>query len=381
MSFSGAIFHPCNSYIMTQEVITAAAIGSPVIPRLRVPHIKVCKITPSSVHLEWSSEASDDHVHLEIRLEFQNEIMTALQGPVNLGQCKIQQLHPNVVYTIHPRVRRLFRSEGGDIPDGSKPIWQTPSPNQIAVTFTTPNPLSAKDLDRITTEIFQCLVRKDVDQCLKLLNQYDSELHPEARDGYGKTMLMLAARYTGSHPELTQKLLDMGANVNATTAADKTALMYASAFGYTEVVRLLIHHGATVDRRDQGGSTSLMWASDNGHPEIVEVLLEKGADVSAVDLSGKTSLMRLASQSAGSSKVAEVLLKAGADVNKVDRDGNTALMMAALNGNRVLVETLLGHGADPALKNHFYHDALDLAKANYHERIMDILSAAIKKLE
>ena len=49
-----------------------------------------------------------------------------------------------------------------------------------------------------------------------------------------------------------------------------TALMYASLFGYIEIVKELIKAG--VDIKDRYGDTALDWAKDEGHNDIVELL-------------------------------------------------------------------------------------------------------------
>ena len=58
-----------------------------------------------------------------------------------------------------------------------------------------------------------------------------------ARDDYGDTALMLAARY--GHKEIAQALLDKGANPDAQDKGGYTALMLAAHKGHKEIAGLL----------------------------------------------------------------------------------------------------------------------------------------------
>ena len=49
------------------------------------------------------------------------------------------------------------------------------------------------------------------------------------------------------------------------------------------LVRQLLDEGAPVDEKDESGKTALMWASENGHTEVVRLLLSKGAAIDVKD--------------------------------------------------------------------------------------------------
>ena len=44
--------------------------------------------------------------------------------------------------------------------------------------------------------------------------------------------------------------------------------------GFTERVRRLLGEGAALDEKDEYGKTALMWASGRGHTEVVQLLLD-----------------------------------------------------------------------------------------------------------
>lgn len=90
----------------------------------------------------------------------------------------------------------------------------------------------------------------------------------------GETPLMLAA--IKGDEALAQKLLDMGAPVNANYGW--TALHYAASTGQTEMVRFLIQKGAEVNARTERGVTPLYMASRIIATSTVDALLKAGAD-------------------------------------------------------------------------------------------------------
>src|SRR5689334_11574492 len=76
-------------------------------------------------------------------------------------------------------------------------------------------------------------------------------------------------------------LLQSGADVNMKDRrGGATPLMNAAAFGSIETMRLLIEKGADVNARSAGNATALMWAATD--LAKVRLLLVKGADVNAV---------------------------------------------------------------------------------------------------
>jgi ankyrin repeat protein len=100
-----------------------------------------------------------------------------------------------------------------------------------------------------------------------------------ARDQYGQTALMLAARL--GHLEATQTLVDAGADLNHTAKYRLSALMLATINGRDAVVRLLVDTGADPQLRGTGapgfhGKTALDLARDLGRDSIAELLAGGG---------------------------------------------------------------------------------------------------------
>ena len=81
----------------------------------------------------------------------------------------------------------------------------------------------------------------------------------------------------GNYCPYTRALIDAGADINAKDEAGSTALMVASEYGRTEIVKLLIATGADVNIKNELGWTALMWASRWGRKETVKLLIDAGA--------------------------------------------------------------------------------------------------------
>ena len=111
------------------------------------------------------------------------------------------------------------------------------------------------------------------------------------QDSSGWTALMLASWY--GHTEIVRMLLERSEIlVNLQNSGGSTALMMASEYRYTEIVKLLLERPEIdVNLQDKGGWTALMYASRWGNTEIVKLLLnKKGIKPSLKNRRGKNYL-------------------------------------------------------------------------------------------
>ena len=175
---------------------------------------------------------------------------------------------------------------------------------------------------------------------------------------------MTAAR-TGN-PEVVERLLDAGADPNASATRGQSALMWAASQHHSDVVGVLLEHGADVHARSEtwsqvmaipphsapanqqdvphGGNTALTFAARVGDLPSARMLVNAGADVDDADARGVSATV-LALHS-GFGDLAEYLLVEGADPNAQEA-GFSALHVAIMRRDEGLARSLLDHGADP----------------------------------
>ena len=128
----------------------------------------------------------------------------------------------------------------------------------------------------------------------------------------GQTALMWAA--AEDHPAVAQALLDLGADVHASSDSDGlerrrnpeieplttfnprnteggfTPLVFAARQGALETARVLVASGANVHETAPAGSSALLIAINNYHYELAAFLVDSGADPGATDPDGYTAL-------------------------------------------------------------------------------------------
>ena len=120
-------------------------------------------------------------------------------------------------------------------------------------------------------------------------------------------------------------------------------------------------------------------ASFFGHEPVVRQLLEHGAKVDEASSNDMRVMPLHSAAAARSVPIARLLLERGAPVNARQGRGSlgfTPLMEAAFNGQADMVETLLGHGADPGLRDEEGRSAADHARAQGHAAVAERLGGA-----
>lgn len=135
----------------------------------------------------------------------------------------------------------------------------------------------------------------------------------------------------------------------------RTPLSWAVAYGHEEISNLLLQHGADPDHKNRYGCTPLFYAAVSGNVRIVQSLIKAGARVDTLDQNGRTPLFHAASgNSLHLMPVAfhgdclasvKLLLDHGGSAIQVDKIGQTPLFAAAGNGRESVVKLLIERNA------------------------------------
>ncbi|WP_264705551.1 ankyrin repeat domain-containing protein [Wolbachia endosymbiont (group A) of Gymnosoma rotundatum] len=98
-----------------------------------------------------------------------------------------------------------------------------------------------------------------------------------AEGGYYETPLHYAVFH--GNLEITEYLIEKGADVNARNRNSNTPLHLAIMKGKIDVVKVLLKHNADVNAKNNEGKTALHYATDFNHRDLVELLLAHGASI------------------------------------------------------------------------------------------------------
>lgn len=198
---------------------------------------------------------------------------------------------------------------------------------------------------------------------------------PHLRDLNGYTAL-----HHADAPEVIDLLVKAGLDPNDLSTPDDevpgcTPLQFALREEYAaEVVPTLLAAGADPHRTDTLGRNAWFYCFD---AQCVDLLLSLGFEVNAQDREGRTVLHHLLAWTHRLYdrylEAAERLVQRGMNLNAADCEGNTVLhrMASCYNSehDRPSLEFLLGHEADPSLRNHKGQQPWQCVKRKYKDAI------------
>lgn len=190
-------------------------------------------------------------------------------------------------------------------------------------------------------------------------------------------MLVAAAR-AGDDREVN-RLLDAGADPNATDGDGRTAVTHAAYGGHATVVRALVDAGADVDRQDASRANALLSTGETGSLAVLEEVLAAKPDLARTNRFGGTALIPAADR--GHVAIVRRLLETGMDVDHVNDLGWTALLEAVILGDggakhAEIVRLLVAAGADTAIADREGVTPLEHARAAGHAELVSILERA-----
>lgn len=289
----------------------------------------------------------------------------------------------------------------------SNPNRNTP-PNALSAVFVTPLPFASTNLPHTNINTNEA-------------NEYDIQpLAYAVRNGdYNKAKALLQ---DGANPNASFHILSDAVGVEE-GAATKTALqgvrastpplMVAAAMGNVEITNLLIDYGAQINAQDNLGYTPLMAAAVKGRIGVIQTLITKGAhkevtntlgetvlhlairynhaeiackfifnhaDINCVvrgePFAGATPLIYLVMHTTldqSSLNILHKLLEADADKEHKDNYGMTALAYAIKNGYKDIAKDLINAGTDLHWQGSRGEDYLLLAIQNERVDLVKIL--------
>ena len=205
-------------------------------------------------------------------------------------------------------------------------------------------------------------------QVVELLLKEHADINTLNKNGV--TALMLASE--NDNHQVAEVLLKEHANINQQDENGWTALMIASQNGHHQVVELLLKEHAGINTQEEDGWTALMLASQNGHHQVVELLLKEHADINHKRKDGVTALM-IASLN-GHTQTVKLLLQWDVDVTIQTKDeGYNALMLACQEGHLEVVECLLQSQVDPNILAYNRATAFSLAALSGNRDLVNVL--------
>jgi ankyrin repeat protein len=111
---------------------------------------------------------------------------------------------------------------------------------------------------------------------LRYLLEHGAYPGPKGENGF-HPLVYLCRADKGEQPEKIKLLLEYHAPVNAPGPKGRTALHYAAAAGFLQVMTVLLDHGADYRIRDHQGETPLALARRYGRFAAVKLLEDRGA--------------------------------------------------------------------------------------------------------
>ncbi|XP_026743024.1 uncharacterized protein LOC113504784 isoform X1 [Trichoplusia ni] len=170
-----------------------------------------------------------------------------------------------------------------------------------------------------------------------------------------------------------QRLLDMGADVNAEDTEGKTPLHEAILHGHVHVVECLLKNGANVHFKTRNGECPLITAVLREDPKIINILLKCGAHLAQADMYPISEIMSTAIKSGSITKL-ESLRLAGARFDVLDDLQQTPLHKAVLSNRPEAAQYLMKLGAKET-KDILGHTPKDYAKKlnrNYITTLLEL---------
>lgn len=245
------------------------------------------------------------------------------------------------------------------------------SPSLILILGQTDNPLAIEDTsyfipDDPNQNLIESVKRNEPGNVLYLLKE---GADPDAKSDDEITALMYAIDSTSLL--IMRLLLVNGADPNLTCYDNTTPLILAVLNNQFEAARLLLEKGADPDIVDDYKAAALHYAAASNYYQLADLLIFYGANKEIADRDGNDPLMTAVSFEY--LETTDVLLQNGLGPDTRDKHGNTPLMVAAQNGDTAIADILLQYGAEINTVNNNNNSPLTFAVLYQHPEMVKLL--------
>ncbi len=207
---------------------------------------------------------------------------------------------------------------------------------------------------------------------LKYLVELGANISATTPDG--STAIHEAAKT--NQVEVIRVLNEFGANIEVSNNFRQTPLFDAASSGSVETIKLLSALNCDIEATNDSLETPLFYAAHFGKIEAIRLLIELGANVNASMLVGMTPIFSAVTDQ-DNEEVVKALIEAGADINVKMQDGTTPIFFAAYDGRKKIVSLLAAEGADleylkenlAELSEDIYTEILPMAEEIYQKKL------------
>ncbi|MGM0599240.1 MAG: ankyrin repeat domain-containing protein [Candidatus Rifleibacteriota bacterium] len=181
--------------------------------------------------------------------------------------------------------------------------------------------------------------REEVKSLLK-----NRELLSES-DLQGNTPLLLAVKL--KKPQIVSLLLKNGASTGSTDIELHSPLHEATQNNDLTMLNTLLKANPVINSKNRSGQTAIHVAAKNCYPEAFSLLLRHNADINLTDSAGN-SVLHLVCTGTETARVSicKKILELNPQINSRNFSDYTPLHIAAINGSKELITTLVRAGAD-----------------------------------
>ncbi len=194
------------------------------------------------------------------------------------------------------------------------------------------------------TGLLAAAAKGDTDKIKSLVR---SGVDLNARDGFGRTALMVAAHL--NHLGAAKALIKASADLNALDSERYDMITIAAVANNLPMMKLAIASGGNAKLMTSPyDGTALIASAHLGHVEVVRALIKAGAPLDHINNLKWTALIEaivLGDGGKNHQRIVQDLITAGANINLADGKGDTPLALAYQHNYTAMIKMLEAAGA------------------------------------